>query len=101
MQLDRIDNSGHYEPGNLRWTDAVVNMNNTRRNRGSRQRFVSFRTHYPHIRYADTTLRRMINSGLTDQQIAERWTQPSCMPKGKYGTFSMLGRYKDSPLMED
>jgi len=101
MQLDRIDNSGHYEPGNLRWTDAVVNMNNTRKNKGARQRFVAFREMYPHVRYADATLNRFIHIGMTDQQIAERWTQPSNKPKGKYGTFSMLGHYRDSPLMEN
>ena len=27
MQLDRIDNNGHYELGNLRWVNAVTNMN--------------------------------------------------------------------------
>lgn len=87
MQLDRLDNNGHYEPGNLRWTEAVGNMNNTRVS-GGRLRFTEFRKNFPHVKYADATLSRMINQGLTDDQINERWQMPSHKPKGKYGTFS-------------
>ena len=31
--LDRIDSNGHYEPGNVRWAEKLVQANNTRSNR--------------------------------------------------------------------
>lgn len=33
LTLDRIDNSGHYEAGNLRWATCSEQLNNTRRSR--------------------------------------------------------------------
>lgn len=100
LQLDRKDNNGHYEPGNLIWSSAVGNMNNTRVS-GNRARFTQFRKMYPHVKYADATLYRMIVQGMTFEAINEQWQEPSCKPKGKYGTFSTLGPYRGSLPTDD
>jgi hypothetical protein len=48
-----------------------------------------FKLAHPEIRYADSTLYTLINTGLTSEQIVERFHKPSYKPKGKYGTFSI------------
>ena len=86
-QLDRIDNDGHYEAGNLRWLTSRQNASHTRRSRIA-PLFHQFRAEHPEVRYADGTLSHLLGLGLTFEQIVERWAKPSCKPKGKYGTFS-------------
>jgi hypothetical protein len=87
MEIDRIDNNGHYEPGNLRWATASLNVSNTRKRRINAEAH-AFRMAHPDVRYADATLRRLIGSGLSWPEIVKRWNTPSSKPKGVYGTCS-------------
>lgn len=97
-EIARINNGGHYEEGNLRLAGRVLNASNKR---GSKVlRFHQFRQKYPAVLYADNTLKNLISRGLTDEEIMEKWTQPSCKPKGKYGTFSTPDLVLVSQLME-
>ena len=88
MEIDRIDNSGHYEAGNLRWATPMQNVSNSRKAKVSGE-FHRFRLEHPEIRYADSTLRTLLLKGLTAEQIINRYNRPSDKPKGVYGTFSM------------
>lgn len=38
LYLDRIDNDGHYEPGNLRWVDGTINVANRRPRKRQKER---------------------------------------------------------------
>lgn len=88
FELDRIDNDGHYEPGNLRWVTRQLNLNNTRASKWG-PLMHKFKLAYPEVRYADASLRSYLALGMSFEEIAARWAAPSQKPKGKYGTFSI------------
>ena len=87
LQIDRIENDGHYAPGNLRLSTASMNQSNTRRRRLNAEMH-RFRAEHPDVRYADATLRHLLGKGLSEEKIIERFLAPSRKPKGVYGTFS-------------
>ncbi len=87
LHLDRKDNNGHYEPGNIRWATVALNQNNQRRTRWG-PLVHKFKLQYPDVRYADGSIQDLLARGLSFAEIAERWKLPSLKPKGKYGTYS-------------
>lgn len=87
MELDRIDNDGHYAAGNLRYLSRKQNQANKGGPRLT-QKLHAFRVVNPSVRYSDATLQRLLSEGLTAEQIVERFNRPSAKPKGVYGTFS-------------
>lgn len=88
-QIDRIDNNGHYEPGNIRFTTSSVNQSNTTAKKRRNAFMHKFRMQYPEVRYADATIMNLYGRGMDAKQIAGRYyTVPSTKPKGLYGIFS-------------
>ena len=87
LQIDRIDNNGNYQPGNIQLVAPSVNMNNQRRSTNTR-RMHRFRQIYPLVCYADATIVNLLKQGLSFKQIEERFHKISNKPKGVYGTFS-------------
>ena len=80
--LDRIDNDGHYAPGNLKWSTSFQQANNKRTNR-----FVTYR----HGRHTVAEFSRMIgkgpkgvlrslNRGKSPEQIAELYGFTTVLP---------------------
>ena len=100
LELDRIDNNGHYETGNLRYSTAFQNKAHTRRsNNISKVHWM--RLNRPEIRYADSTLAHLFSRGFSVEEIIARYQKPSTKPKGVYGTYLtpdpfIVSQWKDS-----
>jgi hypothetical protein len=67
LEIDRVDNSRHYEPGNLKWSSKTEQMLNNRRTRLPKG-FVFRQEEWP---YSKDITERRIKAGWTREQIFE------------------------------
>jgi len=72
LEIDRIDNMGHYEEGNIRWVTSSENRKNTRRNRmveheGNFYVFKDFVKQFTDLGMA--TALRYIRQGFTPEEL--------------------------------
>jgi hypothetical protein len=97
VEIDRINNDGHYEPGNLQLSTRRVNANNRYTTfwvpvAGGRLAMQDFKRAYPECGYGRDQIKDLVERGLTGEQItaqfkAGRWKtcgQYQRKPRGKY-----------------
>lgn len=76
LEIDRIDNDGHYEPGNIRFVDRRGNASNTRVNASIEYLGRTYTAAHFHRKFAPrylhvSTVMRQAREGKTAEQIIE------------------------------
>jgi hypothetical protein len=79
MEIDRIDNDGHYAPGNLQLSTRQKNANNRYTTfwvplaDGSRLAMRDFMRTYPECKYGRDRIKDLVERGFSGEQIIERF----------------------------
>ncbi len=107
LQIDRIDNNGHYEPGNLRLVPQRENLRNTRRNQ-----YVSYqgaqvvrqdlwhliKTDHPDFQFSISWTVKLLRSGVPVDEVIKRGLEPERILTRLYRLRAnprIVARYRD------
>ena len=82
MMITRIDNSGNFEIGNLKWSERLIPVS-TYEGMSFKSWMSRFTVMYPDVIYSNNSFRSFLRSGMTSDQIAERFKESNKNPKGK------------------
>ncbi len=108
VEIDRVDNNGHYEPGNLRLVPHIVNANNKRNRRSVIYQGVSvsfshlwhlLKTDYPEFPLAASTVDRLAREGMSPEEILKhRRQRPGGRPHNKntYPDSNIVSLYRST-----
>lgn len=101
LQIDRINNDGHYEPGNLRLVDAGTNLRNRRNSVRIRYRDLVVNAsdlghilhfHFPTLRLSYSRVAKLATAGVPWHEIIERQSR-SKRSKSDKPSPTILARY--------
>lgn len=80
LEVDRINNDGHYEPGNLQLSTRRQNANNRYTTfwvptAAGKMAMQDFKRSYPACGYGRDQIRILVLRGMTGEQITERFKE--------------------------
>lgn len=87
LEIDRVDNDGHYAPGNMKWSTKREQMLNNRRTVMPKD-FVFHQEEWPYCEW--TTMKKLRSGKSREEVLAEAWAAVKAKSKNWMGILKRL-----------